>query len=287
MQPTGISDWEPYLRLGAFLGAFAAMAAWEALAPRRTRLHTRLQRWTANLGLVALDSLVMRLAFPVAAVAFASLAADRGWGLLNAFALPAWATFVVAVVALDLAIYFQHVTFHAVPLLWRLHRVHHADPDLDVTTGARFHPVEILLSMAIKLAAIAVVGAPAVAVLAFEIVLNACAMFNHGNVVLPAGLERALRRVIVTPDMHRIHHSMDADEANSNYGFNLAWWDRLFGTYRAQASLPQERMRIGVEGLTGTGADVSLAGMLAMPWQDTKAASRAPDPRLDGAGEPT
>jgi sterol desaturase/sphingolipid hydroxylase (fatty acid hydroxylase superfamily) len=172
-------------------------------------------------------------------------------------------------------------------LLWRLHRVHHADPDFDVTTGARFHPVEILLSMAIKLAAIALVGAPAAAVLAFEVVLNACAMFNHGNVGLPAGLDRALRRVIVTPDMHRIHHSMERVEADSNYGFNLSWWDRLFGTYRAEASLPQERMRIGVEGLTGTGDDVSLAGMLAMPWKDTKTASRAPDPRFDGAGEPT
>ncbi len=283
----GIDDWEPWIRLGAFLGVFAAIASWEALAPRRVRLHPRRVRWTANLGLVVLDSIAVRLAFPVAAAGFAALAAERGWGLLNAFALPGWIAFVVAFVALDLAIYFQHVMFHAVPLLWRLHRVHHADPDFDVTTGARFHPVEILLSMAIKLAAIALIGAPAAAVLAFEVILNASAMFNHGNVGPPGHLDRALRCVIVTPDMHRIHHSMEMAEANSNYGFNLAWWDRFFGTYRTQASLPQERMRIGVEGITGTGLEVSLAGMLAMPMQDTRAASRVPDTRLDSAGEPT
>ncbi len=287
MTTTGFADWEPLARLGAFVGVFAAMAAWEALAPRRARLHARRVRWTANLGLVVLDSLAVRLAFPVAAVGFAALAAERGWGLLNAFAPPGWIAFVVAVVALDLAIYFQHVMFHAVPLLWRLHRVHHADPDFDVTTGARFHPVEILLSMAIKFAAIALIGPPAAAVLAFEVILNAGAMFNHGNVRLPDGLDRALRRVIVTPDMHRIHHSMEMAEANSNYGFNLAWWDRLFGTYRAQTSLPQERMRIGVEGITGSGLEVSLAGMLAMPLQGTTAPARIPDPLLDGAGEQT
>jgi sterol desaturase/sphingolipid hydroxylase (fatty acid hydroxylase superfamily) len=162
--------------------------------------------------------------------------------------------------------------FHAVPLLWRLHRVHHADPDFDVTTGARFHPVEILLSMLIKLAAIAVIGAPALAVLAFEVILNACAMFNHGNVRLPGAADRMLRRVIVTPDMHRIHHSMEMAETNSNFGFNLAWWDRLFGTYRAQASLSQESMRIGVEGITGEARAVSLPGMLAIPFADGRPA---------------
>ncbi|MBZ0251693.1 MAG: sterol desaturase family protein, partial [Burkholderiales bacterium] len=220
-----------------------------------------------------LDALVVRLAFPVAAVGFAALAAERGWGLLNTVALPPWLAIALAVVALDLAIYFQHVMFHAVPLLWRLHRVHHADPDFDVTTGARFHPAEIVLSMGIKLAAIALLGAPAVAVLAFEVILNACAMFNHGNVTLPAGLDRALRRLVVTPDMHRIHHSMEAAEANSNYGFNLAWWDRIFGTYRAEASLPQERMRIGVAGITGDERAVSLPGLLAIPFVDDRPAT--------------
>lgn len=286
MQTAGFDDWEPWIRLGAFAGVFAAMAAWEALAPRRARLHPRRARWTANLGLVALDALVVRLAFPVAAVGFAALAAERGWGLLNAVALPPWLAIALAVVALDLAIYFQHVMFHAVPLLWRLHRVHHADPDFDVTTGARFHPAEIVLSMGIKLAAIALLGAPAAAVLAFEVILNACAMFNHGNVTLPEGLDRAMRRLVVTPDMHRIHHSMEAAEANSNYGFNLAWWDRIFGTYRAEASLPQERMRIGVAGITGDVRAVSLSGLLALPFQGP-ATPQDFQPRLDRAGEPT
>jgi len=266
MQPTGIGDWELLVRLGAFVGVLAAMAAWEVLAPRRARLHPRRVRWAGNLGLVALNMLAVRLAFPVAAVGFAALAAERGWGLLNAFDVPFWIAFGLSLLALDLAIYLQHVMFHAVPFLWRLHRVHHADPDFDVTTGARFHPVEILLSMLLKFAAIALIGAPAAAVLAFEVLLNACAMFNHGNVAIPGAVDRALRRVIVTPDMHRVHHSIEMAETNSNYGFNLAWWDRLFGTYRAEASLPQERMRIGVEGITGDDRAVSLPGMLAIPF---------------------
>jgi sterol desaturase/sphingolipid hydroxylase (fatty acid hydroxylase superfamily) len=266
MQSTGIEDWELLVRLGAFVGVLAAMAAWEVLAPRRARLFPRRVRWSSNLGLVALNALVVRLAFPVAAVGFAAIAAERGWGLLNAFDIPFWIAFGLSLLALDMAIYLQHVMFHAVPILWRLHRVHHADPDFDVTTGARFHPVEIVLSMLVKLAAIVLIGAPAAAVLAFEVLLNACAMFNHGNVAIPAAVDRALRRVVVTPDMHRIHHSMELAETNSNYGFNLAWWDRLFGTYRAEASLPQERMRIGVEGITGDERAVSLPGMLAIPF---------------------
>ncbi len=257
---------EPSIRLGAFFGIFALMAIWEAAAPRRARLYPRRVRWVANLGLVVLNSVVLRLAFPMAAVAFATLAAERGWGLLNAFALPGWAALLLAVVALDLAIYLQHVMFHAVPALWRLHRVHHADPDFDVTTGARFHPIEIVLSMLIKFAVIAVLGAPAAAVLVFEVLLNATAMFNHANLRLPAGVDRILRLLLVTPDMHRVHHSMEVAEANSNFGFNLPWWDRLFGTYRAAAHLPQEHMAIGVEGLTGDERCVRLPGMLALPF---------------------
>jgi sterol desaturase/sphingolipid hydroxylase (fatty acid hydroxylase superfamily) len=257
---------EPAIRFGAFFGVFALMALWEAASPRRERLHPRRVRWVANLGLVVLNSVVLRLAFPMAAVAFAMLAAERGWGLLNALALPGWAALLLAVVALDFAIYLQHVMFHAVPALWRLHRVHHADPDYDVTTGARFHPIEIVLSMLIKLAVIAVLGAPAAAVLVFEVLLNATAMFNHANLRLPAGVDRVLRRFVVTPDMHRVHHSMEVFEANSNFGFNLPWWDRLFGTYRAQASLPQERMAIGVEGLTGDPRCVRLTGLLRLPF---------------------
>jgi sterol desaturase/sphingolipid hydroxylase (fatty acid hydroxylase superfamily) len=255
------------VRLGAFFAIFALMALWEAAAPRRARLFSRRARWPNNLALVVLNGVVVRLAFPVAAVGFAALAAERGWGLLNAFEVPAWVAIPAAVIVLDLAIYLQHVMFHAVPVLWRLHRVHHADPDFDVTTGARFHPIEIVLSMLIKLAVISVLGAPAVAVLAFEIVLNAAAMFNHANVRLPSGADRILRWFLVTPDMHRIHHSVEVDETNSNFGFNLPWWDRLFGTYREAARLPQERMTIGVQGLGGYAQCVRLPGLLVIPFQ--------------------
>ncbi|TSA17277.1 MAG: sterol desaturase family protein [Betaproteobacteria bacterium] len=257
---------EPAVRLSAFLGMFALMALWETAAPRRARLLPRRVRWLPNLGLVVLNSLVLRLVFPLAGVGFALLAADRGWGLLNAFALPFWPAFVVSVIALDFVIYLQHVMFHAVPLLWRLHRVHHADADFDVTTGARFHPIEILLSMLIKFAVIAVLGAPAAAVLVFEVLLNATAMFNHANLHLNVAVDRVLRRILVTPEMHRIHHSMEVVETNSNFGFNLPWWDRLCGTYRDSARLPQESMAIGVKGLTGSDAAVRLTGLLALPF---------------------
>ncbi len=272
---------EPAVRLGAFFGMFALMAVWEALSPRRARLLARRVRWPHNLALVVLNSLILRLLFPLAAVGFALLAAGRGWGLLNAFALPFWWAFALSVIALDFAIYLQHVMFHAVPLLWRLHRVHHADADFDVTTGARFHPIEILLSMLIKFAAIAVLGAPAAAVLVFEVLLNATAMFNHANLRLPEPVDRWLRRMLVTPEMHRVHHSMERDEANSNFGFNLPWWDRLCGTYRARARLPQESMAIGVKGLTGSDAAVKLTGMLALPFAQAGggyAIGSAPEP---------
>ncbi len=259
---------EPAIRLAAFFGILALMAAWEAVAPRRARLHSRTVRWTANLGLVVFNTVLVRLLFPFAAVAFAVLATQRGWGLLNNLALPDGLVLVLAVVALDFAIYLQHVMFHAVPALWRLHRVHHADPDFDVTTGARFHPIEIVLSMLIKFSVIAVLGAPAAAVLVFEVLLNATAMFNHANLKLPAGVDGLLRLLLVTPDMHRVHHSMDVAEANSNFGFNLPWWDRLFGTYRATAQMPQKSMAIGVQGLTGDPRCVSLTGMLALPFLD-------------------
>lgn len=257
---------EPAVRLAAFFGVFVLMAIWEAVAPRRARLLPRRVRWLHNLGLVVLNSLILRLLFPLAAVGFALLAAERGWGLLNAFGVPFWWAFALSVIALDFVIYLQHVMFHAVPLLWRLHRVHHADADIDVTTGARFHPIEILLSMLIKFAAIAVLGAPAAAVLVFEVLLNAIAMFNHANLRLRQPVDRWLRRMLVTPEMHRIHHSMEVAETNSNFGFNLPWWDRLCGTYRERARLPQESMAIGVQGLTGGDAAVKLAGLLAIPF---------------------
>jgi sterol desaturase/sphingolipid hydroxylase (fatty acid hydroxylase superfamily) len=184
---------------------------------------------------------------PVLAVGFALLAEARGWGLLNAFEVAFALALPVSLLALDLAIYLQHVLFHAVPALWRLHRVHHADLEFDVTTGLRFHPIEILLSMGIKLAVVAALGPPAIAVLVFEVLLNATSMFNHGNVRIALGLDRILRWIVVTPDMHRVHHSIHANETNSNFGFNLPWWDRLLGTYRAQPRDGHEGMTIGIE----------------------------------------
>lgn len=238
--------YEPIIRLSAFAGIFAVMALWEVAAPARPQANRRWVRWTNNLGLVALNTLVLRLLFPTAAVGIALLAEEKGWGLLNVLAAPAWITVPLTVVVMDFAIWGQHVIFHRVPLLWRLHRMHHADLDYDVTTGARFHPVEILLSMLIKLALVVGFGAPAVGVLIFEVLLNATAMFNHGNVRLPARLDAVLRWVVVTPDMHRVHHSVVARETHSNFGFNMPWWDRLFGTYRAQPEAGHTGMTIGL-----------------------------------------
>jgi sterol desaturase/sphingolipid hydroxylase (fatty acid hydroxylase superfamily) len=238
---------EPLVRLLVFAVIFAAVAAWEILAPRREQHLARGTRWPSNVGVVVLDTVLVRLVFPTTAVGLALLAEARGWGLLHALELPIWASVPLAVTALDLAIYLQHVLFHAVPVLWRLHRMHHADLEFDVTTGARFHPIEILLSMAIKLGVVAALGAPAVAVLLFEVLFNATSMFNHSNVRMPAGLDRVLRWIVVTPDMHRVHHSIVARETNSNFGFNLPWWDRLFGTYREQPAAGHEAMTIGIE----------------------------------------
>jgi sterol desaturase/sphingolipid hydroxylase (fatty acid hydroxylase superfamily) len=238
---------EPVIRLTAFAGVFAAMAAWESLAPRRHRQLERGTRWPGNIGIVILDTVLVRLVFPTTAVGVALVAEARGWGLFHALDLSAWAGVLLGVVALDLAIYLQHVLFHAVPALWRLHRMHHADLEIDVTTGARFHPIEILLSMGLKLGVVAALGMPAVAVLCFEVLLNATSMFNHSNVRMPAGIDRVLRWFVVTPDMHRVHHSIVARETNSNFGFNLPWWDRLFGTYRDQPAAGHEAMTIGIE----------------------------------------
>lgn len=254
------------IRLGAFFGVFAAVALAEAAFPRRTRTLSRLRRWTSNLGIVFLNSALVRWLFPLTATAFALLAAQRGWGVFNNFEAPTWGAAVLSVVILDFAIYLQHVMFHAVPALWRLHRIHHADLDYDVTTGARFHPIEILLSMGIKLAVIAVIGAPAAAVIIFEVLLNATAMFNHGNLRLPAGLDRVLRLVVVTPDMHRVHHSTADHEANSNFGFNLPVWDRLFGTYQDQPDAGHESMTLGIADQREPKFVTDLPGMLVLPF---------------------
>ena len=260
-----ILDNEPAIRLGIFLGVLGLVAAWEALSPRRVRRFSRWRRWPSNFGLVALNTVVVRLLFPAAAIGMAWYAQEHGWGLFNAVDVPAALAVILCVVALDLFIYLQHVMFHAVPALWRLHRMHHADLDFDVTTGARFHPIEIVLSMAIKLAAVVVLGAPPVAVVVFEVVLNATAMFNHGNLRLPLAVDRVLRLVVVTPDMHRVHHSIDPAETNSNFGFNLPWWDRLLGTYRAQPAAGHEAMTIGIEQFREAG-DLRLDRMLTQPF---------------------
>jgi sterol desaturase/sphingolipid hydroxylase (fatty acid hydroxylase superfamily) len=257
---------EPRIRLAAFLAVFVAMALWELLAPRRALTVPKAVRWASNLGLVALNTVLLRLVFPSAAVGAALAAESRDWGVLNQVDLPPWLAVVAAVVVLDLAIYLQHVMVHAVPALWRLHRVHHADLDFDLTTGARFHPIEILLSMVIKLAVVVLVGAPAVAVLVFEVLLNATATFNHSNVRLPAGLDRVMRWVVVTPDMHRVHHSVEDDETNSNFGFNLPWWDRLLGTYRAQPRAGHEAMTIGIRTYRDPKLCAWLPGMLVLPF---------------------
>jgi len=244
-----VSAFEALLRLGAFAVVFGIMAIWEALAPRRSLRLPKGPRWIANLSLVVLNTLLLRLLFPAAAVGAAAVAADRGWGLLAALAPPAWAALPLSVLLLDLAVYLRHLVFHASPTLWRLHLVHHADLDFDVTTGLRFHPIEIVLSMVLKVSVVAALGPPVLAVLVFELLLNATAMFNHGNVRVPTGLERALRAVLVTPHMHRVHHSVLRHEANSNFGFCLSWWDRLLGTYRPQPTAGHDRMTIGAEQL--------------------------------------
>jgi len=255
---------EPLIRMGMFLGILMAMALWEVAAPRRRREIPRLLRWSSNLGIVALDTLLVRLLFPVVAVGLAVVAEERGWGLLNIFDLPFWLAFLLSLLLLDLAIYLQHVMFHAVPALWRFHRMHHADLEFDVTTGLRFHPVEILLSMGIKLAVVMALGPPAIAVLAFEVLLNATSMFNHSNIRIPAAIDRVLRLFVVTPDMHRVHHSIHPSETNSNFGFNLPWWDRLLGTYRAQPGDGHLGMTIGIEQFRSR-RDLWLDRMLVQP----------------------
>jgi sterol desaturase/sphingolipid hydroxylase (fatty acid hydroxylase superfamily) len=260
--------YEPLVRLGAFFFIFLAMTLWETLWPRRKRAFRRRSRWPHNIGLLLLNSVVLRIVAPGAAIAVALAGEAHGWGLLNALALPVWAAIPLAVVLLDLAIYFQHVMFHAVPTLWRLHRVHHTDLDFDVTTGTRFHPIEMVISTGIKCAVVAAIGAPAIAVLAFEVLLNAAAMFNHANARLPQAVDQLLRWIVVTPDMHRVHHSIVHDETNSNFGFNLPWWDRFFGTYRAQPAAGHQAMTIGVDAFRSR-ENLRLDRLLVQPFRES------------------
>ena len=258
---------EPAIRLGFFLVVFAVVGLWEVVAPRRALTTSRALRWTSNLGVVALNTLLLRLVFPLAAAGMAAFATANGWGLLNHFQVPLWLAVPIAMIAMDFVIWLQHVMVHAVPALWRLHRVHHTDLDYDVTTGSRFHPIEIGLSMLIKFATITVLGPPVLAVVIFEVLLNATAMFNHGNIRLPGSLDRVLRWLVVTPDMHRVHHSVEDDETNSNFGFNLPWWDRLFGTYRDQPRAGHEAMTIGIHGHRDPSEVARLDGMLLLPFR--------------------
>jgi sterol desaturase/sphingolipid hydroxylase (fatty acid hydroxylase superfamily) len=261
-----VANHESTIRLGSFLGIFALMALWEILAPRRALTQPKARRWLNNIVLVVFNTSLLRVVFPVAAVGVAGYAQLSQWGLFNQVEVHPAVAMAVSIVVLDMAIYLQHVMFHAVPLLWRLHRVHHADLDFDVTTGARFHPIEILLSMLIKFAVIVLLGPPLAAVVIFEVLLNAMAMFNHSNVRMPLALDSILRRVIVTPDMHRVHHSHLADETNSNFGFNLSLWDRIFGTYRAQPAAGHMDMVIGIDTFRDPARCVKISGLLLMPF---------------------
>ena len=257
---------EPLIRLAAFLGVFVAVALAETAAPRRSRSYSRLRRWPNNLAITALNTAFLRIAFPATAVGLALAGERQHWGLLNNWPIPLPLAVVASVVLFDLAIYLQHVMFHAVPALWRVHRMHHADLDFDVTTGSRFHPIEIALSMLIKFGLVVTLGAPALGVLIFEVALNATSMFNHGNMRLPLRLDRYLRWLVVTPDMHRVHHSILVGETNSNFGFNLSWWDRLMGTYRDQPIAGHDMMTIGIEQFRNS-RDLWLDRMLLQPFR--------------------
>lgn len=237
---------DAYIRLGAFALVFVIVAAAEFLWPRRKLILSRKKRWPSNIGVALLNILLVRFGVPITLAAFAALVQHHHWGMLSLFEWPFWVEIFLSVILLDLVIYAQHVVFHRIPVLWRLHRVHHADTEIDVTTALRFHPIEILISLTIKFTAVAVIGVSAETILLFEIILNACAMFNHGNIHLPPALDKALRPFLVTPDMHRVHHSVIVDETNSNYGFNISLWDRLFRTYRAQPKAGHLQMIIGL-----------------------------------------
>jgi sterol desaturase/sphingolipid hydroxylase (fatty acid hydroxylase superfamily) len=264
---------EIVLRLAAFVAILTLMAVWEVLAPRRKLSVGRAARWPGNLGILIVDVLAVRLLIPTAAVGAALFAAGRGWGLFHLIGLRLSVAALLGFMILDLVIYLQHVVFHHVPVLWRLHRMHHADLDIDVSTGGRFHPLEILLSMLIKIATVVLFGIPPVAVVIFEVVLNATSMFNHSNVATPVWLDRILRLVVVTPDMHRVHHSIIHRETNSNFGFNLPWWDCLFGTYRRAPEAGHDGMTIGLPIFREPG-ELRLDRLITQPFRTDQKVGR-------------
>jgi len=253
------------VRIGSYLSVLILMGLWELMAPRRPLTVSKLCRWGGNLTIVALNTVIARLLFMGGAVTAAVAVQERGWGMLHLIEGPVWLETVMAILALDFIIYWQHRIFHIVPLFWRFHMMHHSDLDLDVTSGVRFHPVEIVLSLAVKAITILTVGVSPLAVVIFEVVLNATSLFNHSNVAMPQGLERLLRWIVVTPDMHRVHHSKDVLETNSNYGFNVPWWDRLFSTYCPEPALGHLGMNIGLEHLDPT-VCLNLVRMLRFPF---------------------
>jgi sterol desaturase/sphingolipid hydroxylase (fatty acid hydroxylase superfamily) len=242
------------------------MAFWEIFASRRLLTTPKSSRWITNLSITFINSLLGRWLPPILPISFAALASDRSWGLLNQVQVPGWFTLLIGFLLLDLGIYLQHNVFHKVPILWRIHRVHHTDLDFDVTTGLRFHPIEIILSLIIKLGLIVVIGPPASAVLLFEIMLNAVSMFNHGNIRIPRNLDKYLRWFVVTPDMHRVHHSVIRKETDSNFGFNIPWWDRMFGTYRSQPEGGHRGMEIGLSEFR-IPERLTITKLLLLPFQ--------------------
>jgi len=254
------------LRLTAFFTVFIVMGLWELFFPKRQLKSSKKKRWFVNLSIIATDNLFIYIIKPAAAVTLAFAAQKAGWGILNRYYFGSVPNILLGMLSLDLVIYLQHLMFHAIPLLWRLHMVHHADLDIDVTTGLRFHPLEILISIGVKLGAVAAVGPPPEAVLAFEVLLNATSMFNHGNVGIPAAIDRILRLFVVTPDMHRVHHSVTIRETNSNFGFNFPWWDRIFGTYRPQPALGHKDMVIGLAQFRDE-ASLGLLSAICMPFK--------------------
>jgi sterol desaturase/sphingolipid hydroxylase (fatty acid hydroxylase superfamily) len=267
---------EPAVRVAVFATAFALIATLELVAPRRPLAVRRRSRWPGNLAIVVLNTLFVRALLPLTAVSTAMLAEDQRWGLFHASGpLSPWLVIPATVVVLDLAIYLQHILFHAVPILWRLHRMHHADLDVDVTTGARFHPVEIVLSMLLKFVAIVALGAPPLGVLVFELLLSTGSLFNHGNLRLPLQTDGILHWIVVTPDMHRVHHSVTPEETNRNFGFTLSWWDRICGTYRAQPAAGHTGMTLGIAQFRNL-SDLRLDRLLLQPFLDDSA-SQGPD----------
>ncbi len=261
-----ISDHEPAIRLSFFLGTIFAVGLWEILAPKRRKSVSTLWRWTNNFAVTFINTFLLRILFPLLAVGVAAIAADNGWGLLNLVEMPIALSIIIGVVALDFVIYWQHVVSHRVPFLWRFHKMHHADVDYDLSTGARFHPVEIVLSMLLKLGAVLALGPSVVAVIIFEIALSSITMFNHANAGLPSAIDAVIRRFIVTPDMHRVHHSVIRSEHDSNFGFNLPWWDYLFGTYTAAPSKGHSGMTIGLNEYQADRKQ-SMFWMLALPFR--------------------